>query len=170
MEGEGSLHRDKEPAIQNGADDNASGTVTMMALAKLLKNSSKNNNYLFIAFTGEENGLWGSNYFTKNPTIDLEKVNYMFNYDMVGRLNEENTLAINGTGTAPAWEEVLDISNMDSLKLVKKESGVGPSDHTSFYLNDIPVLHFFTGQHEDYHKPSYDADKNNWEGIVKVIR
>lgn len=70
-----SLHREKEEAIHNGADDNASGTVTIMALAKILKESSKNNNYLFIAFTGEENGLWGSNYFTKNPTIELGKVN-----------------------------------------------------------------------------------------------
>lgn len=170
MGGEGSLHRDKEEAIHNGADDNASGTATIMALAKLLKNGSKSNNYLFIAFTGEENGLWGSNYFTKNPTIDLKKANYMFNYDMVGRLNEEKSIAVHGTGTTPTWEEVLDMSNMDSLKVVKKESGVGPSDHTSFYLNDIPVLHFFTGQHEDYHKPSDDSEKINWNGIVKVIR
>lgn len=170
MGGEGSLHRDKEAAIHNGADDNASGTATIMALAKLLKNGGKNNNYLFIAFTGEENGLWGSNYFTKNPTIDLATVNYMFNYDMVGRLNEEKALAVHGTGTTPTWEEVLDVSNTDSLKVIKKVSGIGPSDHTSFYLNDIPVLHFFTGQHEDYHKPSDDADKINWDGIVRVIR
>lgn len=170
MGGEGSLHRDKEEAIHNGADDNASGTATIMALAKILKEGNKNNNYLFIAFTGEENGLWGSNYFTKNPTIELEKVNYMFNYDMVGRLNDEKSIAVHGTGTTPTWEEVLDISNTDSLKLVKKLSGVGPSDHTSFYLNDIPVLHFFTGQHEDYHKPSDDADKINYEGIIQVIR
>ena len=170
MGGVGSLHRDKEEAIHNGADDNASGTVTIMALAKILKAASKNNNYLFIAFTGEENGLWGSNYFTKNPTIDLEHVNYMLNYDMVGRLNDEKALAINGTGTTPNWENVLDMSNADSLKLIKKPSGVGPSDHTSFYLNDIPVLHFFTGQHEDYHKPSDDFDKISWEGLLKIIR
>ncbi|MDH5367127.1 MAG: M28 family peptidase [Cyclobacteriaceae bacterium] len=170
MGGISSLHREKEQTIHNGADDNASGTVTIMALAKIVKESSKNNNYLFIAFTGEENGLWGSNYFTKNPTIELEKVTYMLNYDMVGRLNDEKILAINGTGTTPKWEEVLDISNTDSLKLIKKSSGVGPSDHTSFYLNDIPVLHFFTGQHEDYHKPSDDVDKINWTGLLKIIR
>jgi len=165
----GSLHRGEE-AIHNGADDNASGTSVIMMMAKLLKNQVKNNNYLFIAFTGEENGLWGSNHFTKNPTIDLTQVNYMLNFDMVGRLNEESTIAVHGTGTSPAWSEVLDLSNTDSLSLVKKESGVGPSDHTSFYLNDIPVLHFFTGQHDDYHRPSDDPEKINWEGIVRVVK
>lgn len=169
MGGIGSMYRG-EQAIHNGADDNASGTATIMILAQLLKEASKNNNYLFIAFTGEENGLWGSNYFTKNPTIDLENVNYMFNYDMVGRLNDEKTVAVHGTGTSPTWNDVLDISNVDSLHLVKKESGVGPSDHTSFYLNDIPVLHFFTGQHDDYHRPTDDPDKINWEGIVQIVR
>jgi len=88
----------------------------------------------------------------------------------VGRMNEEKTLAINGVGTSPVWNEVLEEVNTDSLKLVTSESGVGPSDHTSFYLQDLPVLHFFTGQHEDYHKPSDDADKINYNGITHVIR
>lgn len=169
MGGQGSLHRG-DSAIHNGADDNASGTAALLALATILKNEKLQSNVLFIAFSGEENGLWGSNYFVKNPTIDLSTVNYMINMDMVGRLKEDNSLAINGVGTSPSFAPVFDQINSDSLKLVTSESGVGPSDHTSFYLQDLPVLHFFTGQHEDYHKPSDDSDKINYEGLVKVVR
>lgn len=169
MGGQGSLHRG-DSAIHNGADDNASGTAALVALAEVLKYEAINTNVLFIAFSGEENGLWGSNYFVKNPTIDLKTVNYMINMDMVGRLNEEKSLAVNGVGTSPSFVPVLDQINADSLKLVTSESGVGPSDHTSFYLQDLPVLHFFTGQHEDYHKPSDDSEKINYEGLVKVVR
>ena len=167
--GQGSLHRG-EKAIHNGADDNASGTTAIIQLSRLLKDKKSSYNYLFLAFSGEENGLWGSNYFSKNPTIDLNTVNFMLNLDMVGRLNAEKTLAINGTGTSPDWEEMLKKANTDNLKLVTSASGIGPSDHTSFYLQDIPVLHFFTGQHEDYHRPSDDPEKLNYEGIVKIIR
>lgn len=169
MGGSGSLHRG-DSAIHNGADDNASGTAALVALAEILNSEEHPYDFLLIAFSGEENGLWGSNYFVKNPTIDLEKVDYMINMDMVGRLNEENTLAINGVGTSPSFVPALDLVNSDSLKLVTSESGVGPSDHTSFYLQDLPVLHFFTGQHEDYHKPSDDAFKINYEGLLKVVR
>ncbi|MEY3563841.1 MAG: hypothetical protein RJA23_11 [Bacteroidota bacterium] len=169
MGGQGSLHRG-DSAIHNGADDNASGTAALLALAKIFKYETLKSNILFIAFSGEENGLWGSNYFVKNPTIDLKSVNYMINMDMVGRLNPEKSLAVHGVGTSPSFPPVLDPINADSLKLVPSESGVGPSDHTSFYLQDLPVLHFFTGQHADYHKPSDDADKINYEGLVQVIR
>lgn len=166
---EGSLHRG-EPAIHNGADDNASGTAALVQLAGILQTKDLSSNVLFIAFSGEENGLWGSNYYVKNPTVDLSRVSYMINMDMVGRLNEEQTLAINGVGTSPSWNETLEIVNTDTLKLVTSESGVGPSDHTSFYLQDLPVLHFFTGQHEDYHKPGDDAEKINYDGLVKIVR
>jgi hypothetical protein len=169
MGGQGSLHRG-DSAIHNGADDNASGTAALLALAKIFKYETLKSNILFIAFSGEENGLWGSNYFVKNPTLDLKSVNYMINMDMVGRLNEEKSLAVHGVGTSPSFSNVLDPINSDSLKLVPSESGVGPSDHTSFYLQDLPVLHFFTGQHADYHKPSDDADKINYDGLVKVVR
>ncbi|GAB3230458.1 M28 family peptidase [Algoriphagus aestuariicola] len=169
MGGQGSLHRG-DSAIHNGADDNASGTAALLALAKILKHEELQSNVLFIAFSGEENGLWGSNYFVKNPTVDLTTVNFMINMDMVGRLKEDNSLAINGVGTSPSFSPVFDTINSDSLKLVTSESGVGPSDHTSFYLQDLPVLHFFTGQHEDYHKPSDDSDLINYEGLVKVVR
>ena len=164
---ENSLYKG-DSSIHNGADDNASGVAAMLLLAEELSGRNINNNYLFIGFSGEEKGLFGSNYYSKNPTIDLEKVNYMINMDMVGRLNEENALAINGTGTSPSWNEIVDDIGIDTLKLITSESGIGPSDHTSFYLKDIPVLHFFTGQHEDYHKPSDDADKINYEGIYVV--
>jgi len=166
---EGSLHRG-DPEIHNGADDNASGTAALIQLGKVLQTKNLNTNVLFIAFSGEENGLWGSNYYTKNATIDLSSATYMINMDMVGRLNEEKTLAINGVGTSPVWNEKLETANTDSLKLVTSASGVGPSDHTSFYLQDMPVLHFFTGQHEDYHKPTDDADKINYDGLVRIVR
>ncbi|PZX58080.1 M28 family peptidase [Algoriphagus chordae] len=169
MGSEGSLHRG-EAAIHNGADDNASGTAALVALARLLKHEERKSNILFIAFSGEENGLWGSNYYVKNPTIDLTKVNYMINMDMVGRLNDEKTLAINGVGTSPSFVPALELANADSLKLVTSESGVGPSDHTSFYLQDLPVLHFFTGQHEDYHKPSDDSELINYDGLLLVVK
>ena len=169
MGGQGSLHRG-DSAIHNGADDNASGTAALLALAKILKHEDLKSNVLFIAFSGEENGLWGSNYFVKNPTVDLKTVKYMINMDMVGRLKEDKSLAINGVGTSPSFLPVFDAINVDSLKLVTSESGTGPSDHTSFYLQDLPVLHFFTGQHEDYHKPSDDSDLINYEGLVQVVR
>jgi Zn-dependent M28 family amino/carboxypeptidase len=163
----GSLYREEDKAIHNGADDNASGVAIMLNLASKLKNTNTSNNYLFMAFSGEEMGLLGSNYFVKNATIDLDSINYMLNMDMVGRLKKDSTLAVYGVGTTPVFKQVINASN-NKFKLIEKESGVGPSDHTSFYLNDIPVLHFFTGQHEDYHRPSDDFDKLNYEGMETI--
>jgi Zn-dependent M28 family amino/carboxypeptidase len=166
--GSGSMSTE-EGQVHNGADDNASGVAMLLQLAANLKKVADNNNYLFIAFSGEEKGLFGSNYFSKNPTIELKRINYMINMDMVGRLNKEKDLAVYGVGTSPNWKTVLNNVNVGGyFDLIFEESGVGPSDHTSFYLQDIPVLHFFTGQHEDYHKPSDDADKLNYEGMVKI--
>ena len=165
--GDGSLFRDSIKAIHNGADDNASGTAVMLDLARKLNTTNTNNNYLFIAFSGEEMGLLGSNYFVKNPTINTKAVSYMINMDMVGRLKKDSALAVYGTGTSPMFKQVLKAHNT-KFKLIENESGVGPSDHTSFYLADIPVLHFFTGQHEDYHKPGDDADKLNYQGMETI--
>lgn len=168
--GEGSLYREKDKAIHNGADDNASGVAIMLNLASRLKIRNQqaeikdNNNYLFMAFSGEEMGLLGSNYFSKNPTIDAKSINYMINMDMVGRMKPDSTLAVYGTGTSPIFRQTLK-SNNDKFKLIENESGVGPSDHTSFYLIDVPVLHLFTGQHEDYHKPGDDTGKLNYQGM-----
>ena len=167
-----SLLRTGEKLIHNGADDNASGTAALIELARILKASkSKNNNYLFIAFSGEELGLYGSKYFTDHPTIDLKTVNYMINMDMVGRLNDSTkSLAVGGFGTSPAWATVIN-PNQKKLPFVIKidSSGTGPSDHTSFYRKDIPVLFFFTGQHKDYHRPSDDAERINYNGELLIV-
>ena len=112
-------------------------------------------------------GLLGSNYFVKNATINTKKINYMINMDMVGRLKADSTLAVYGVGTSPILKQTLKAHN-ENFKLIQKESGIGPSDHTSFYNADIPVLHFFTGQHEDYHKPSDDFEKLNYNGMQTI--
>lgn len=169
--GEGSLYREENKAVHNGADDNASGVAVMLNLASRLKIKNDDakvkdkNNYLFMAFSGEEMGLLGSNYFSKNPTIEAQSINYMINMDMVGRMKADSTLAVYGTGTSPRFKQTIKANNNNKFKIIENESGVGPSDHTSFYLIDIPVLHFFTGQHEDYHKPGDDPEKLNYEGM-----
>lgn len=164
---EGSLCRGDTIQIHNGADDNASGVAVLLDLAKKLKGANKGNNYLFITFSGEEMGLLGSNYYAKNPTFANDKANYMVNMDMVGRLKADSALAVYGVGTSPIFKQTLKAHN-EKFKLIENESGVGPSDHTSFYNVDIPVLHFFTGQHEDYHKPTDDFDKLNYEGMNAI--
>ena len=163
MGGEGSLFRG-EAAIHNGADDNASGVAMMLNLANRLQGVNTNSNYLFIGFSGEEKGLLGSAFYVRNPTIDTKKVRYMINLDMVGRL-KDSTVAVNGVGTSPGFKQTLFANNDLGLTVSEFESGIGPSDFTSFYLADIPVLSFFTGQHEDYHKPSDDSEKLNYEGM-----
>ena len=166
-----SLYTGITPQIHNGADDNASGTAAVIELGKLLKTSKyKNNNYLFICFSGEELGLFGSKYFTEHPTVDMATINYMINLDMVGRLNDStHGLNIGGYGTSPAWGETMS-ANDKFFKIKFDSSGTGPSDHTSFYRKDIPVLFFFTGVHSDYHKPSDDADKINYTGEWMVLK
>ena len=167
-----SMLRTGEKAIHNGADDNASGTAALIELARILKNTKqKNCNYLFIAFSAEELGLNGSKFFTEHPTIDFTKVNYMINMDMVGRLNDSSqTVTIGGYGTSPQWSTLVDPNNKKNPFVIRIDSsGTGPSDHTSFYRKDIPVLFFFTGLHTDYHKPSDDADKINYIGETKII-
>jgi Zn-dependent M28 family amino/carboxypeptidase len=167
-----SRYEKKEAAIHNGADDNASGTATLLALgAELKKSSARSNNYLLIAFSGEELGLYGSKHFVENPTIDLKSVNYMINMDMVGRLNDSTkTVTIGGYGTSPYWSSVINSSGKGSFNVKIDSSGSGPSDHTSFYRKDIPVLFYFTGLHTDYHKPSDDADRINYKGMVTILR
>ena len=169
-----SMMRTGEKLIHNGADDNASGTAAIIELARLLKKSkSKNNNYLFIAFSGEELGLFGSKYFTEHPTIDLGSVGYMINLDMIGRLNDSSkTVTIGGYGTSPEWGNVFTSArNKNSLLNFKYDSsGTGPSDHTSFYRKDIPVLFYFTGLHTDYHKPTDDFEKINYKGALQIVR
>ena len=172
-----SMLRTGEKNIHNGADDNASGTAALIELARKLKTSkATNNNYLFIAFSGEELGLFGSKYFTEHPTVDLKTVNYMINMDMVGRLNDSTkVVTVGGYGTSPAWgsyymhKEMVHVKR-DPLNYKYDSSGTGPSDHTSFYRKDIPVLFYFTGLHTDYHKPSDDADKINYSGTQMIVQ
>jgi hypothetical protein len=168
--GDESLYRG-EPAIHNGADDNASGVAGVIELARYLKSKGpKNNNYLFMAFSGEEKGLLGSGFYAKNPVMDLSKVNYMLNMDMIGRLKQDDpVLIISGAGTSDAWKITMNYININGLKTKTTESGVGPSDHTSFYLKNIPVLHFFSGTHNDYHKPSDDEGLINYSGELSIL-
>jgi hypothetical protein len=158
------------PAVHHGADDNASGVAAMIELARALKDSAyRGNNYLFIAFSGEELGLYGSKWYVQHPAIPLNKINYMINLDMVGRVDSTtHTLTVNGVGTSPTFKDAL-TKLQTPLHIKTTESGLGPSDHTSFYLQNIPVVFLFSGQHKDYHKPSDTEDKINYAGMVDVI-
>jgi aminopeptidase YwaD len=168
--GQGSLIPDTV-AIHNGADDNGSGTVGLLELAEYLSNNRKilNRSILFIAFTAEEEGTIGSGYYVKNPVLPLEKAVAMINMDMIGRMKEDK-LTIYGVGTSPIWDGLIQELNSKfkfNLNLVK--DGYGPSDHAQFYSKGLPVLHFFTGIHSDYHKPSDDYDKINYQGQRKIL-
>jgi hypothetical protein len=164
-----SLYAGNEPQIHHGADDNASGTAALIVLTKVLKNrGNKNFNYLFVAFSGEELGLYGSKYFVEHAPIDLKNVRYMINMDMVGRLNDStHAITLGGFGTSPTWGKIIALNEM-GFAIKVDSSGSGPSDHTSFYKKDIPVLFFFTGTHSDYHKPTDVADKINHQGILSI--
>ena len=154
--------------IHPGADDNASGVAVMLELARRNKQERlTSENVLFAGFSGEEKGLWGSKSFCSNPTVPLEDIRWMINFDMVGRMHGDSLL-VYGTGTSPVWPALVDSCNKAGLHLVIDPSGVGPSDHTSFYLEGIPVLHFFTGQHAQYHKPTDTADLLNHEGMLAI--
>jgi hypothetical protein len=165
-----SLEANPEGKIHNGADDNASGTAGVIELARYYANNGvkEQHNFLFLCFSGEELGLFGSKKYTETPTIDLSKVSFMLNMDMIGRLNAERRIMVGGVGTAPDF--VPTITKFKGDFTVKFDSaGVGPSDHTSFYLKNIPVLFFFTGQHSDYHKPSDDVEKINFPGEKQLL-
>lgn len=163
-----SLDAKKTYQVHNGADDNASGTAALMQLAEWVKkNKLKSYNYLFISFSGEEEGLIGSKAIVKEMAFDSTNVAYMVNMDMVGRLNDStHALTIGGVGTSPAWWAY---TKNNKFKMNVDSAGQGPSDHTSFYHAGIPVLFFFTGLHTDYHKPSDDADKINYVGETQVM-
>lgn len=167
-----SLDANPDGKIHNGADDNASGTSGVIELANYFSKNSRTEpyNFLFICFSGEELGLLGSKKWCDDPDINLTKINYMVNMDMIGRLNDSTKkLIVYGVGTSPVFVPLID-SIQTQMSIKKDSSGVGPSDQTSFYLKDIPVLHFFTGQHTDYHKPSDDADKINYKGEAEVLK
>lgn len=178
--------------IHHGADDNASGVAAMLELARqFAKEKNNKRTLIFIAFGGEEEGLLGSKFYVKNPVFPLDKTVAMINMDMVGRLRDDK-LTIGGIGTANEWKNLIgsqnvkkteekqygngrngsnitiDVNITHPFQLSLNEDGFGPSDHSSFYGKQIPVLFFFTGSHEDYHKPTDTADKINYDGLLKV--
>ncbi|MEM9528540.1 MAG: M20/M25/M40 family metallo-hydrolase [Bacteroidota bacterium] len=155
--------------IHNGADDNASGVGGLLYLAERLQKSNlKGQNYLFIAFSGEEMGLHGSKHFVKEPTVDFDRVSCMLNLDMVGRLDADKSLIINGAGTSPFWKRAFAKITEPPLDISTTDSGIGASDHTSFYLANLPAIHFFTGNNKDYHTPGDDSEKINFAGVRDV--
>ena len=165
---------DSSKAIHYGADDNASGTAGMIELAEYFaKNrSSLKRSLLFMAYSGEEEGLHGSIYYTKNPYLPLENTQTMINMDMIGRM-KDSILIVEGMGSSPYWKELFSSLDTQYFKMRYKPDGVGPSDHSSFYRKNIPVLFYFTGLHKDYHKASDTKDKVNYEGMndaLKLIR
>ncbi|QHS61540.1 M20/M25/M40 family metallo-hydrolase [Chitinophaga agri] len=172
--GYGEDHNSMAPndkTIHHGADDNASGTAALLELARQLKASHlQNYNYLFVAFSGEELGLFGSKYFTDHSAVPAASFNYMINMDMIGRLDPAKGLEVGGIGTSPEWPALLKQSVPADIRTTYDSSGTGPSDHTSFYLKNVPVLFFFTGTHSDYHKPSDEATKINYEGELAVMK
>ena len=158
--------------IHNGADDNASGVAGLLELARhFTQNNEKEPfNFLFISFGAEELGLVGSRYFVAHPTIDLSKVHFMLNMDMIGRLNKESGVAIIGYGSSPEFESIFSgINKENHVKYYTGYEGRGGSDQTSFYEKDIPVLFFHTGGHEDYHKPTDDANKVDYESLKGIL-
>ena len=173
MGGPGSSSRAVDTvAVHHGADDNASGVAMMLELAKKFAGTkgSHKRSIICIAFTGEEEGLLGSKHFTNDPGIDLSKVNAMVNLDMVGRLKENNNLQIFGVGTATGLKDIIySKSDTSVIKLSLLDEGYGPSDHSSFYLKNIPVLFYSTGAHLDYHTPKDTYDKINFNGMAKVL-
>jgi len=205
--GEGSL-APREGEIHHGADDNASGVAGLIELARMLstQNQKPRRTIVFIAFSGEEEGLIGSSYYVNHPVVPLQNTVAMINMDMIGRLKERK-LIVGGIGTAQEWRSMVDADNsvqgmtvslnaprreavatgkgpivlgangqpvvtMDPTKqffLTLNEDGYGPSDHSSFYAKQIPVLFLWTGNHDDYHKPSDTADKINYEGEARIV-
>jgi hypothetical protein len=172
MGGQGSSSRASDTVdVHHGADDNASGVSMMLELGEKFARTkgSHKRSIIFIAFSGEEEGLLGSKHFTDDPGIDLSKVNAMLNLDMVGRLNDTSMLQISGVGTAAGFKELIySKSDTSAIKLKLSEEGYGPSDHSSFYFKNIPVLFYFTGAHLDYHTPSDTWDKLNYPGMVEI--
>jgi hypothetical protein len=172
MGGPGSSSRAVDTVgVHHGADDNASGVAMMLELAEkfALTKGSHKRSIICVAFSGEELGLLGSKYFVENPGADLSRVNAMLNLDMLGRLNETNSLQVAGAGTANGLKDLIySKSDTSEIKLVLSPEGYGPSDHSSFYGKNIPVLFYSTGAHLDYHTPADTWDKIDYEAMVKI--
>jgi hypothetical protein len=172
MGGEGTgSRRPDTTAVHNGADDNASGIAAMLEIAEKLvtQKDSLEHHFLFVAFDAEELGLVGSKHFLEYYPLLSDSIEAMINLDMIGRLRNENSLQIGGTGTAKESENLLKTLNGEAnFSLGLSPEGYGPSDHSSFYFKDIPVFFFSTGPHLDYHTPADDPDQINYPGLKKI--
>jgi hypothetical protein len=165
----GALDPDQGAAIRNGADDNASGTAAVLELARRFSRRPARRSMIFAHFSGEEQGLLGSAYFVEHPPVPLDRVTAMLNFDMVGRLRNDR-LIVYGAATAAEMRTLLDSANATAgFTLAAVGDGFGPSDQSSFYGKDLPVLHFFTDLHPDYHRATDDAEKVSAAGIVRVV-
>lgn len=168
-DGEFAQDPEAKGAIRNGADDNASGTAALLELARLFSRSPAKRSLVFAHFSGEELGLLGSAHFVSSPPFSLAKTQAMVNFDMVGRLRDDKVI-VYGTATATEMRGIVDSANTRvGLRVIAQGDGTGPSDHASFYLRDLPVLHFFTDLHDDYHRATDDIEKINAEGEAKVV-
>jgi hypothetical protein len=161
--------------IHNGADDNASGTAMVLELARRLgaRRDPLPRRVVFMAFSGEERGLLGSQYYVEHPLFPLEETVMMINCDMVGRLNSKSELTMIGTGTTTGIDALVDaLGSSAGLKIKKiastNDGGFGGSDHESFFNKGVPVLFAFTGLHGDYHRPSDDSDRINFGGMARI--
>lgn len=158
--------------IHNGADDNASGVAAVIEIAQVLSNNgiTEKSNYIFACFSGEEIGLIGSKE-ASSLLIDSLKwsIDAMINLDMIGRMDSLNRLYVGGVGTSAHFKSILENNKPAHFQLILDSSGIGPSDHSSFYLKSVPVLFFFTGTHADYHKPTDDFEKINLISLVEII-
>jgi hypothetical protein len=164
----GALDPEAGAVIRNGADDNASGNAVVLELARRLRAHPTRRSVLLLHFSGEELGLLGSQYFVENSPVPLARIQVMLNFDMVGRLKNER-LIVYGVGTAAELPALIDsVSAGTGFAVNKVPDGIGPSDHASFHTRDVPVLHFFTDIHEDYHRASDDAERINAEGMWRV--
>ena len=165
----GALDPESPNAIHNGADDNASGTAAVIELGRLLRRNPPKRSVIVVTFSGEELGLLGSQYFVDHLPVPLDKVRAMLNFDMVGRLKDDRMI-VYGVATAQELPDIVNRANaVAPLELTATGDGFGASDHSSFYAKNLPVLHFFTNVHDDYHRATDDADKVNAAGMARVV-
>ncbi len=167
-EGSGSLKPDTH-AIHFGADDNASGVSLVLEASRIISRKKNDMGYIFVFFSGEEIGLLGSKEFVKKLPVPKESVLVYFNFDMVGRARD-SVFFLFGAKSGDGLEDIIDsVAKLMGYKVTHGQGAVGPSDHTSFYLSNVPVAFFFTGSHPDYHKPSDTPEKINYAGIADIL-
>ncbi|MCB1219207.1 MAG: M28 family peptidase [Planctomycetales bacterium] len=155
--------------IHHGADDNASGTAGVLELARHFSEHGSRRSILLICFSGEELGILGSLHYVRNATVPLGNCVAMLNMDMIGRVKDQ-VITVQGLGSAEEWAGILDSASAASgLEVKRFDDGVGGSDYTAFYTQQLPVLNFFSGLHEQYHTPADTADLLNYEGAMQVV-